>query len=288
MLITSISGLSNPTVRREFCKTKPADVDAALQAAVETHSFLEIDGLRKQFSGVNNISTETLLNIFAELVRRLRTEIQDAVAQSSRTYRNASQNNQIDRSDSRNSNRYQCPLMGPIPYNTFSKFRQPNQPNEWNTDRNSNNQRNIPKMRFSDRSSNNKRDLSSSSQRSDGEKCKHWGQSNHCNRINHCNHSIVTKWPNQEPMPCPPPKFKLKASAYQQANWTGNSKSLLQTECLNSVVDDKNIFVRAKFCDFLLDAVCDTGAGVSCLSPKYLFILLERYSHLCNRVPIDF
>ena len=173
MLITSISGLSNPTVRQEFRKAQPADVDAALHAAVETHSFLEIDGVRMQFSGVNNISTQTLLNIFTELVRSLRTEIQDAVALPSRTYRNASLNNQIHRSDSRNSNRYQSPLPGLIRNNTFSKFRQPNQPNEWDTDRNSNNQRNIPKMRFSDRSSNNKRDLSSNSQRSVGEKCKH-------------------------------------------------------------------------------------------------------------------
>ena len=44
LLTNFIAGLSNPTVRWEVRKAKPADVDAALQAAVETHTFLEIDG----------------------------------------------------------------------------------------------------------------------------------------------------------------------------------------------------------------------------------------------------
>ena len=69
-------------------------------------------------------------------------------------------------------------------------------------------------------------------------------------------------------MPCPTPKFKLKAPAYQRGNCAGNSKSLKQTECLNSVVDDKSVFVRVTVCEIPLDAVCDTGASVSCLSPK--------------------
>ena len=69
-------------------------------------------------------------------------------------------------------------------------------------------------------------------------------------------------------MPCPKPKFKLKAPAYQRGNCAGNSKNLQQTECLNSVVDDKNVFVRVTICEIPLDAVCDTGASVSCLSPK--------------------
>ena len=69
-------------------------------------------------------------------------------------------------------------------------------------------------------------------------------------------------------MPCPTPNFKLKAPAYQRGNCAGNSKSLKQTECLNSVVDDKSVFVRVAVCEIPLDAVCDTGASVSCLSPK--------------------
>ena len=69
-------------------------------------------------------------------------------------------------------------------------------------------------------------------------------------------------------MPCPTPKFKLKEPAYQRGNCAGNSKSLKQTECLNSVVDDKSVFVRVTVCEIPLDAVCDTGASVSCLSPK--------------------
>ena len=69
-------------------------------------------------------------------------------------------------------------------------------------------------------------------------------------------------------MPSPTPKFELKAPAYQRGNCAGNSKSLQQTECLNSVVDEKSVFVRVTVCEIPLDAVCDTGASVSCLSPK--------------------
>ena len=64
------------------------------------------------------------------------------------------------------------------------------------------------------------------------------------------------------------PKIKLEAPAFEQSNCAGNSKSLKQTECLNSVVDDKGVFVRVTVCGIPLDAVCDTGASVSCLSPK--------------------
>ena len=60
LLTTFIAGLSNPTVCCEARKAKPAGADAALQARVETHSFLEIDGSKLQTSGVNNISTEPL------------------------------------------------------------------------------------------------------------------------------------------------------------------------------------------------------------------------------------
>ena len=74
-------------------------------------------------------------------------------------------------------------------------------------------------------------------------------------------------------MPCPTPKFKLKAPVYQRSNCAVNSKSLKQTECLNSVVEDKGVFVRVTVCEIPLDAVCDTSASVSCLSPK-LFVCL--------------
>ena len=129
-----------------------------MQAAAETHSFLEIDGLKLQTSGVNNISTESPLDTFTELVRSLRTEIQDAVAKSSSTDRNASPNNQTDCSDSQDSNRYRSPSPGPRRINNFSNSKEPNQPNEWNTARNSNSQRNKSKVRFSDNSINNKQD----------------------------------------------------------------------------------------------------------------------------------
>ena len=69
-------------------------------------------------------------------------------------------------------------------------------------------------------------------------------------------------------MPCPTPKFKLKAPAFQRGNCAGNSESLQQAECLNSVLDDKSVFVRVTVCEIPLDAVCDTGGSVSCLSPQ--------------------
>ena len=69
-------------------------------------------------------------------------------------------------------------------------------------------------------------------------------------------------------MSCLTPKVKLKATAHQQGNCVGNSKGLQQKECLNSEADDKSVFVRVMVCEIPLDAVCDTRASVSCLSPK--------------------
>ena len=165
ILTTFLAVFSNPTVRREVRKAKTADANAALQAAVETHSFLEIDGLKLQTTGVNNISTETPPDTFTELVGSLGKEVQDAVAKSSRTDRNVSQNNQRDRLETRDSIRYRSLSPGPRRNNNFSNFKKPNQPNEWNTTRNSNNQRKNSKVSFSDNSKNKKRDQSSSSQR---------------------------------------------------------------------------------------------------------------------------
>ena len=95
LLTTFITGLSNASVRWEVRKGKPADDDAALP--VETHSYPEINVSKLQTSGITNISNKTSLhtfNNFNELLRSLRTEIQDGVAKSSRPDRNAFQNNQ--------------------------------------------------------------------------------------------------------------------------------------------------------------------------------------------------
>ena len=174
--------LSNPSVRWEVRKAKPTNTYAALQAAVETHSFLEIDGLKIQTSGANNNSTKRPFDTFTELVRSFRREIQNAVVTSAHTDKNASQNNQRDRSDSRNSNRYWSPSPGMRRNNNFSNFKKPNQPNQRNTTRNSNSQRNNFKVRFSEKSKNNKRDRSSSSQCNDEERCKHCGRTNNSRR----------------------------------------------------------------------------------------------------------
>ena len=100
LLTTFIDSLAVPTFRLEVRKAKPADADAALQAALKSASFHEIDSLKLQTSGVNNNTIETPLDTFTQLVRSLTTEIQDTVAKSSRTDKTASQNNQRDRLDS--------------------------------------------------------------------------------------------------------------------------------------------------------------------------------------------
>ena len=40
-------------------------------------------------------------------------------------------------------------------------------------------------------------------------------------------------------------------------------------------MDDKSVFVRVTVCELPLDAACDTGVSVSCLSPK-VFLLLHQ------------
>ena len=149
--------LFNPTVGSEVRNAKPADADAALQAALKTCSLREIDGSKMQTSGANNSSTETPLGTFTELVRSLRTRIQDAVAPSG-TDNSAFQNNQIDRFVSQNSHRHMSASPGPRQKNNFSNFKKLNQPKEQNTARNSNNQHKNSKYRFPDKSISTKRD----------------------------------------------------------------------------------------------------------------------------------
>ena len=50
-------------------------------------------------------------------------------------------------------------------------------------------------------------------------------------------------------------------------------KSLQQTECRTSVVNDKSVFIQVTVCKIPLDAVSDTGESVSCLSAK-IFVRL--------------
>ena len=83
-------------------------------------------------------------------------------------------------------------------------------------------------------------------------------------------------WPFPERMPCSAPKFKLKVPAYRRSNCSENLKDLQPMEYLNSKVHEKSVFVRVRVCEILLDAVCDTGASVYCLSPEALFRLPEK------------
>ena len=42
-----------------------------------------------------------------------------------------------------------------------------------------------------------------------------------------------------------------------------------QTTNLNSVIDPRSVFVAIQVCDKLIEAVCDSGASVSCLNPVF-------------------
>ena len=79
---------------------------------------------------------------------------------------------------------------------------------------------------------------------------------------------------------------KFWAPAYQRGNCSGNSKSLQHTDWLKTVVDDKSVFVRVMVCEVPVDAVCDTGAIVSCLSPKVFnrrFPKTQSYQKPCSK-----
>ena len=155
--IVLLSRSVHKTVWWEARKARIADVDAALQAAVEINFFLEKNGLNLQTSDVENISTETTVYTLAELVRSLRKEIYDIVALSTRTERSASQNNHRNRSYSQNT-LYRPHSSEPRHNNNLFKLKQLNQPNGRNTAQNRNNQRNSSKVSFSDKSNNSKRD----------------------------------------------------------------------------------------------------------------------------------
>ena len=204
---------------------KPVDVDAALQAAVESHSFLEIDGFEKQTSGVNKFSTETPLDAFPQLVSNLRTKFPHALAKSSRTERNASQKGQRDSQD---SDRYRSPSPGPRRNNNFSNYKNLISPTSGTPPKTANirgitlkiasqitpkttNETEVPVHSVAIQKNANK-----------------FGRSNHSSR----EQSMFHLWqigPLKPLMPCPTPKFKLKAPAYQRRNCAGNSKSLQHT-----------------------------------------------------------
>ena len=65
---------------------------------------------------------------------------------------------------------------------------------------------------------------------------------------------------------------------------TANSPQ--QTIILNSMVDPRAVFVACQVCDKLIEAVCDCGASVSCLSP-FIFYDLRKTNGVqlikCNK-----
>ena len=64
------------------------------------------------------------------------------------------------------------------------------------------------------------------------------------------------------------------------------AKGPQQTIILNSVVDTRSVFVAIQVCDKLIEAVCDCGAGASCLSP-FVFEDLQKTNGIqlnkCNK-----
>ena len=63
-----------------------------------------------------------------------------------------------------------------------------------------------------------------------------------------------------------PFKLEMSTLAGQSADKTTNRGPQIQT--LNSVVDHRSVFVQLSIFDTVIEAVCDSGASVSCLSSE--------------------
>ena len=74
------------------------------------------------------------------------------------------------------------------------------------------------------------------------------------------------------------PTFKLKQSAHERGGCAVVPHRLTnEPAILNSVRDNKSVFVNLEVCSSPVTAVCDTGASVSCISQQ-----------LMERLPLNF
>ena len=61
-------------------------------------------------------------------------------------------------------------------------------------------------------------------------------------------------------------QFKLKTSTPKGQRTDKDASPGPQIETLNPVVDHRSVFIRIKIFDLRIEAICDIGASVSCLS----------------------
>ena len=73
-------------------------------------------------------------------------------------------------------------------------------------------------------------------------------------------------------------QFELKASSPEGQRADKNTSPRPQNQTLNSVVDHRNVFIQIKFFDRIIEAICDSGASVSCFSIKIYDSLKTKHS----------
>ena len=61
-------------------------------------------------------------------------------------------------------------------------------------------------------------------------------------------------------------QFKLKASTLEGQREVKDTSPDPQIKSLNSIVDHWGVFIQMKVFDRIIEATCDRGASVSCLS----------------------
>ena len=74
------------------------------------------------------------------------------------------------------------------------------------------------------------------------------------------------------------PQFTLKASTPESQPADKDTSPVPQVQTLNSVVDQWSVFIQIKISDRIIEAICDSGASVSCLSIEVYDFLKTKHS----------
>ena len=271
VLTIFIKSLSHATLRWELRKSKPATADDVLALAMELNFFLEIEKGAPSTSkmaetSVNAISRETpeppAKEWVDELVRTLTEGFKNAMpkpSQEGSRQRNCTPNrNQPSLSNSTDS-QGTCTVR-------FQKNS--------NGGRNTNNRHN--NWRGSNRQITNSNQPNDNKNSSKGP-CKHCKSDNHasneckacfkCGKIGHFrNDAKATQ------------QFKLKASTPEGQQADRDTSPGPQVQTLNSVVDHWSVFIQIKIFDCIIEAICDSGASVACLSSETFDSLILKHS----------
>ena len=73
-------------------------------------------------------------------------------------------------------------------------------------------------------------------------------------------------------------QFKLKASTPEGQRADKDTSPGPQVQTLNSVVDHRSVFIQIKNFDRIIEAICDNGASVPCLSTEIYDSLKTKHS----------